>query len=381
LDKFKELVNNRHEYAKNWKARTGGKILGYFEPYFPEEIAYAAGMLPVKVLAEHEPDVISAKWIYASCYPVKDIVNQILKGRYDYVDAIVNTEGCQWMFNAFEVAVNNKPDWMNHYLFLPDYPDSPTSKYVLLSELNVLKGKFEEWSGNTITDEALDNAIEIYNTNRRLLHRIYEMRRMFEPVILGSEAMNIILASQIMDKAEMNKILKAFVTELEDRKPYADRVRLMLIGSETFNSDLEELVESVGANIAVDELDNGTSYVWREIYPLKDRLMAIGLRYLGRPHCALKDDNWRRRPQHIFELYEDFCIDGALIAKQIYCHPHGSDNYAVWKLLRERNIPFHFFERDMSIPTDETRVRIEAFVNMLRPGLTRIRGWHTPLVI
>jgi benzoyl-CoA reductase subunit C len=381
MDKFKELVENRHEYARAWKRRTGGKVLGYFETYMPEEIVYAAGVLPVRILARHEPDNISDKWIYASCYPVKDMVNQLLKGRYDYVDGLVNVEGCQWMFNAFEVASNNRKDWFSHYLFLPDYTDAASSKDVLRSELDVYKQKIEEWTGNTVTNEALDHAIDVYNTNRRLLRRICELRRANRPVILGSEMMNIAFASQVMDKAEINDILEKFIPELEDREPYKDRIRLMLIGSETHDAKLEELVESLGGNVVIDELDNGASYYWNDVNLQKDRLMALSLRYLGRPHNPVKDNNWRRRPQHIFELSEDYHIDGAVIAKQIYCHLHGTDNYAVWKILRERNIPFHYFERDTTLPLEETELRLDAFMNMLRPGLVRLVGWHKALEI
>jgi benzoyl-CoA reductase/2-hydroxyglutaryl-CoA dehydratase subunit BcrC/BadD/HgdB len=108
---------------------------------------------------------------------------------------------------------------------------------------------------------------------------------------------------------------------------------------------------------------------------MEDRLMAIGLRYLGCPHSALKDSVWRRRPEHIYEMYEDWQCDGAIIAKQIYCHPHGTDNYAVWKLLRERNIPYHFFERDSTMPYEETKLRREPLLNMIKPGLNRLNGW------
>jgi benzoyl-CoA reductase subunit C len=184
-----------------------------------------------------------------------------------------------------------------------------------------------------------------------------------------------------MDKAELNVKLERFIEELEDREPVKDRIRLMLVGSETWDTNLEELVEELGANIVIDELDNGTSYFWNEVIPQRDRLMALSLRYLGRPHNPIKDNNWRRRPQHIFELTEDYHVDGVLVAKQIYCHLHGTDNYAIWKMLRERNIPFHFFERDMTLPKEETEQRIVAFLNMLRPGLTRLVGWHTPLKI
>jgi benzoyl-CoA reductase subunit C len=375
---FKQLVENRHQYAKDWQARTGGKVVGYHEMYFPEELAYAAGLLPVRILARHEPDDISTVWIYASCYPVRDFVNQYHLGRYDYLDAMIHTEGCEWMYNAFEVAMNTNPNLRTHYLFVPRYPDAPTSRDVVVSELKVLKSRFEEWYGKEITDEALFNAIDVYNTNRELLRRITELRRAYRSPILGSEYMQMLLADQVMDKAEMNVILEEFLKELEEREPYEDRVRLMIIGSETWDSDLEELVESLGANVVIDELDNGTSYFWNQAFKQKDPLMTLALRCLGRPHSAIRDSNWRRRPEHIFELTEDFAVDGVLIVKQIYCVSHGSDTYAMWKMLRERKIPYHFFERDTTLPEDETRQRLESFINMLKPGLIRLRGWHQP---
>jgi benzoyl-CoA reductase/2-hydroxyglutaryl-CoA dehydratase subunit BcrC/BadD/HgdB len=149
----------------------------------------------------------------------------------------------------------------------------------------------------------------------------------------------------------------------------------MLVGSETYDNKLEKLVESLGANIVIDELDNGTAYILNDIVPLKDRLMAIGLRYMGKPHSALKDNVWRRRPEQIYRLYEDWQADGVVVAKQIYCHPHGSDMYAVWKLLRERNIPYYTFERDTTLPYEETALGIEALINMIKPGMNRIKGW------
>lgn len=377
---FKKLIAERHEYARAWKKRTGGKVVGWFETYFPEEVAYAAGLLPVRILAEHEPDALSDKYIYGACYPVRDMANQLLLGRMEYIDGFVNTEGCQWMFHVYEVMTNVHPELFKHYLFLPDYTESKSSKDVLRSELNVLKNRFEEWTGNTVTDEALDNAIEIYNKNRSLLRRICELRRADKPVILGSEFMNMLLADQVMDKAEMNVILENFITELENRTG-RDMVRLMLIGSETWDSNLEELIESLGGNVVIDELENGTNYYWNNIYPQKDRLMSISLRYLSRNNHPVKDSNWRRRPSHIFELAEDFFVDGAIIAKQIYCLPHGTDNYEVWKILRERNIPFHYFERDMSVPKEETELHMEAFMNVLREGLTRLVGWHNKVEI
>ena len=377
VQNFSQIFENRHEYAKDWKKRTGGKVLGFFDTYFPEELAYAAGILPVRIMAKHYADDTTDRLMYGNCYVTRDMFNQFNLGYYDYVDGLVSIESCQWWYNAFDTTVQTFPDLWSYYLFTPDYPDANRSKDVMRSELAIMKGKLEEWIGKEITDADLDRAIEVYNTNRRLLRRIYELRRFNNPVILGSEAMEIMLACQIMDKAEANKLLEELIPELENREPYEDRVRFILIGSETYDAELEKLIEGLGGNVVVDELDNGSAYIWNEVIPLKDRLMAIGLRYMSKPHSALKDNVWRRRPEHIFELSEDFQVDAAIIAKQIYCHPHGTDMYAVWRLLRERNIPYHTFERDTTLPYQETKLGIEALINMVKPGMTRLNGWSS----
>ncbi len=378
MDRFKKILENRHEYAKEWKARTGGKVLGYYETYFPEEMAYAAGILPIRILAKHYADDKTDRQMYGNCYVTRDMLNQFLLGYYDYVDGLCVTEGCQWLYNAFQTVVNDKPELFYHYYFMPDYPDGKTSKDVMRSELVVLQDVLEKWTGKEITTEAIDKAIDVYNEFRFLMRSLNQLRRMDNPVLLGSEAMDIMLASQVMDKAEFNEQLKELLPILEKREPVGDRIRFLLIGSETYDSDLERVIEDVGGNVVIDELDNGTSYVWNDVLKMEDRLMAIGLRYLGRPHSALKDSVWRRRPQHIYELFEDWQCDGAIIAKQIYCHPHGTDNYAVWKILRERNIPYHFFERDSTVPYEETKLRMETLVNMIKPGLNRLYGWSEP---
>ncbi len=382
MDSMGEIFEKRHEYAREWKKRTGGKVLGYYEPYFPEELAYAAGILPVRIMAEHLPDDVTDRQMYGNCYVTRDMLNQFLNGRYDYIDGLVGTEGCQWMYNAYQTVINDRPDLFNHYMFVPDYVNGRTSKDLLVSEMEVLKGRLEEWIGKKITDEAIDNAIEIYNKNRALLRQIYELRRADKPVLLGSEAISYVLASQIMDKAEANELLeKKVLPELWKREPLPDRIRLILLGSETFDCNLEKLIEDCGANVVIDELDNGTGYVWNDVVWQPDRLMALSLRYLGRPHHPLKDNTWRRRPQHIFELCEDWHVDGAIIAKQIYCHPHGTDNYIVWRTLRERGIPYHFFERDTTVPIEETAERINAFLEMLKPGLVRLYGMNQPATL
>ena len=41
--------------VKEWKATTGRFVIGWFNPYVPEEIIHAAGMLPFEVTGDNEP--------------------------------------------------------------------------------------------------------------------------------------------------------------------------------------------------------------------------------------------------------------------------------------------------------------------------------------
>ena len=42
------LEDEKYPTVKRWR-ETGGKVLGHFQVYFPEEIAHAAGFLPFKL--------------------------------------------------------------------------------------------------------------------------------------------------------------------------------------------------------------------------------------------------------------------------------------------------------------------------------------------
>jgi benzoyl-CoA reductase subunit C len=377
MNEFQKILEDRHGYAQDWKARTGGKVIGYYDTYFPEEIAYAAGVLPVRILAQHEEDDKTDRLMYGNCYCTRDMLNQFVLGRYDYIDGIVANESCQWWYNAFDTTLIKKPELWSHYIYTPDYTDARTSKGVMRSELALFQEKLESWTGKAITDADLDRAIAVYNEHRRLLRQLYEFRKFDGTPLLGSEVMEVLLACQVMDKAEANEKLAALIRDVETRPLREDSVRLMLIGSETYDAALEKLIESLGANVVIDDLDNGIGYITKDVTSLPDRLLAIGLRYLEKPHSALKDNVWRRRPERIWQSFEDWQVDGVVIAKQIYCHPHGSDMYMVWKLLRERNVPYHTFDRDTTLPEEETALGIEALLRVIESGMVRLEGWSS----
>ncbi|MBI4295585.1 MAG: 2-hydroxyacyl-CoA dehydratase [Chloroflexi bacterium] len=371
MERFHQLLEAHHQYAEDWKARTGRKVMGYMCTYFPEELVYAAGALPIRVLSIHEPDDVTARYMYnAWCPASRDIFLQRLKGKYDYLDGIGDGSCCEHLRTTFANWRLHAPTPYDYFVSVPAYADGPHAKTLLRKELAFFKTSLEEWTGNTITEQALDHAIEVYNTNRRLMRQIYELRRADNPPLSGAEAMAMVLCSQTMDKEEHNRLLMDVIRKLPQRKASSDPgVRLMLLGSGIDSPELVRLIESLGATIVIDELCSGSSYFWNEVIPQEDRLLAIALRYLDKPRCPLKDIRYRHRTAHISDLLEAYNARGVIIAQQRLCHPFQFDNPVVMAALRQRHIPFHFMEHDNTIPYGESRIRIEAFVQMLQPQL------------
>ena len=367
-EKFREIVNNRHKYAQQWKEETGKKVIGYLCTYVPEEILYAADLLPVRIIGSHEPQDVTEPYIFNMYCPFsRDCLAQGLKGRYDYLDGIITAHSCLHIRQTFASWVRHIPISYNHYLFVPAHVHSPSAHSCLVGELTRLKNSLEEWTGKTISEQALDHAIEVYNTNRRLLKKVYELRRSNTPPISGTEAMEMVLAGMFMDKEEHNRLLEEVLAD----QPQPTRLeepttRLMLIGSE--NDDLEflRLIESLGADVVVDDHCTGTRYFWNEVIWQEDRLSAIATRYLNKPPCPLKDLVERHRFSHILKLARDYNVQGVFLVQQKFCDPHEFDMAPIESLLKENHIPTLFLELDMTIPAGQFRTRIEAFLELLQ---------------
>jgi benzoyl-CoA reductase subunit C len=368
LEKFREVTQNRHQYAQEWKARTGGRVLGYFCTYVPEELIYAAGVLPVRITGSHEPQDVTEPHIYTMFCPFcRDCLAQGLQGRYQYLDGVVGGHSCMHIRNAFSSWVLNIPTSFNHYVLTPTKVQSPWARDYLVGELELFKKSLEEWTGRAITEADLDRAIEVFNTNRRLLRQLYELRLSDPPKLAGVEAAGIVLSSMYMDKAEHNQWLEAVLEEVSQRphrpKPGA---RLMIISSIIDNIEFFELVEdTLGAHIVIDDICNGTRYFWNEVTPQRDRLAAIATRYLDRPPCPVKDFEQRRRWPHILGLAKEYGVQGALLVQQKFCDPHEFDIPSLMELFEENHIPSLFLEFDITVPTGQYRTRVEAFLEML----------------
>ena len=368
FERFASWQRERHAYAREWKARSGGKVLGYFCTYLPEEVAYAAGVLPVRILGSHEPQDVSDPHIFAMFCPFcRDCLAQGLKGRYEYLDGIAIAQSCLHVRQAFSSWQQHVPVSFSYYLPFPHGVQSRRAQPYLAAEIAAFGTAVEQWSGRAIDDAALRSAAETYNENRRLLRQLYDLRRSSPPALTGVEAMQVVLSSQLVDKAAHSQALAELLPRLTGRSPVKrDDVRLMIVGSENDNLPFLQMVESLGAVVVVDDHCSGTRYFWNQAVLDDDLPGSLATRYLDRPACPSKDWPTRSRIPHVLELASEWNVKGAILIQEKFCDPHELDIPAITNALAAAGIPILFLELDVTVPEGQLRTRVEAFLEMLR---------------
>jgi benzoyl-CoA reductase subunit C len=375
MDKFNQVVENPHDYARNWKAKTGGKVCGCICANVPEEYIYAAGILPVRIL----PDTNNAETLATShiqsnkCAMCRGCLEQALRGNYDYLDAVMHVQGCLAQSLAFDSWKLHKPLAWSYKMFQPFLQDLPEARDLYIGLFNDFRSSFEEWLGAPVSKEALAKSVAIYRENRQLLQQVYELRKKHPPLISGSDAQKIVLSSLLMDKKENNELLKEFLKEAEKQKPssVAPRPRVMVIGSGVPPTDFIELVESAGADVVIEDHCIGVRYFWGEDPndPPKDAdpLDSI-IRYYHdkKVQCVYQDWNGEKAKKRILQLVKDYDVNAVFWLEQIFCGTHQWEIPEEVAIFEEMGMPILRIQRGRTIPKGRFRSEIEAFLKQVK---------------
>jgi benzoyl-CoA reductase subunit C len=375
IKQFREWFEKRHDYAKKWKEKNGGSVVGYYCTYCPEEILYAAGILPVRILGSHEPESITRPYLHDMYCPFcHDTLAQGLEGRYDYLDGVTLAQSCLHMRQAFFSFADRVPniEW-SYYMPFPHGVNNPHAVDYARHEFEKFKTAVEEWTGTTITKKDLDSAIDVYNKNRELMMKVFEARKGEKPPITGLHAMEMVVSSQIVDKRDHNEVLESLVERLEEVEVEREiGTRLMLIGSEDDDRSFLEMVEykiNYPATFVYEENCTGARYFWGLVRKSDDSIRSLAERYVYRVPCPAKD--WavgkllRRRFQHIERVIKEYNVEGAIIAQMKFCDPHELDIPSLRALFDKHDVKHLTLELDITQPVGQFRTRVEAFLEAM----------------
>jgi benzoyl-CoA reductase subunit C len=375
IERFRLITENTHEYAKSLQKK-GQLLAGYMCTHVPEEILYAAGIVPVRVLSAHVSQAMTRSYIHETyCSFSHDCAYQGLQHNYDYLDLLVHSSSCIHMAEAFNVWVRFAG--FDQKSFLIPYPHIIHSK----PAAGFIAGSFAEFRQfvenfvkKPIADDDIERAIKIYNRNRRLLKRLWGFLRRDNPPIKGTDVAAATLASQVMDKQESNRMLEELVLRLEAEPGNGPSgVRLMVTGGACDDLRIFNLIENLSSGASLVFVDSCTAarYFWFEAPEDRpDKLEAIAEGLIGRIPCPAKDNvpgtGEKKRFRFIQQFIEEFKPDGMVFLYQRFCSPQSMDIVALKPILNNLGIPWTELELDTTAPVTQFGTQLDALVEIIK---------------
>jgi benzoyl-CoA reductase subunit C len=219
LENFSRITGDPYSYLTDWKKANKRKIIGLFPMHLPEEIIHAAGMLPVMLWRSNNPITLGDAHISArNCAITRSVIDDVVTGRLSFLDGLVMYRTCMQAYAIPYVVERNAPLPYMESIYLPVFITSTLAKDYLLLNLEKLRVSLEKFSGQSITDQSLQNSIQIYNKDRALLRRLYELRRQRPGLLKAKEVLAIVQSSMLMPKEEHIKLLEELLPQLERRE-------------------------------------------------------------------------------------------------------------------------------------------------------------------
>jgi len=358
------------KYVKAWQAQ-GKKALGYVCCHVPEELFYAADILPVRLRATDCVDSSDAEaWMSSfSCSFARSILEYLMTGKYQ-LDGLVQSDGCMMatriLDNWEHVSAKQGKSLFFHQIGAPRITNDFTIKYYK-SEMQELVDELGRLSGKPITDESLKAAIAKTNEVRALVSELYELRKADAPVVTGAETLSILLASCDMDIDTYTAKLKEFLADARGRAPVKPRARFMLIGSALDNPEFVKVIEEKGGVIVADNLCFGQKAFGEQItVDDSDVLGSLAKYYLTRATCPRSLDNRQAIHKDIVDTCKAFNVQGVIYEKMQNCECWGGEAYNLEPALKEAGIPLLQVEREEQMANaGQLAIRAEAFIEML----------------
>lgn len=353
--------------VKRWR-EAGGKVVGHFQVYFPEELAHAAGVLPVKLrgaqLEREKADALFGSYL---CSILRSSLEVALSGRLE-VDMFVTHPICDAARNLAGVWGRNRPE-PARILYLPQNPNSAFSANWLTEEYRGLLGELEAISGRKAEEADLRAALNVFNENRRLLREVYRIKRDTPWLLPVHEAYVLVALGGLITREEHNELLRWALPRIESRDARRqDKIQVVFEGGFCEQPPID-LLRAISAFCYVvdDDLLIGLRWILSDVATAGDPVRNLAVAYLDdSSYSPVQHDLRKPKEKMLLERIRGAKATAAIIAAAKMCEPGLDEQVAYAHALDEEGIPYfvtEFEERMTSF--DHLQIQLETFVENL----------------
>ncbi|MFZ5631618.1 MAG: double-cubane-cluster-containing anaerobic reductase [Bacillota bacterium] len=382
MEYFDFVINEIHglriQELQEHKA-AGGKVVGTFCVFVPEEIIRAAGGICIGLCSGVEIGATQAEKVLPRniCPLIKSFMGFKLARVCPYFescDMVVGETTCDGKKKAFEILNDYIPV---HVMETPQMKRDK-DRNLWLSEIRDFMARVEDLTGRKISTGSLLQSIKEVNGKRRALLRLAELRKNNPAPISGKDSLLIEQIAMYDDVARFTLKVNELCDELEARIKEGKVVResaprIIVTGTPMAipNWKVAHIIESSGAVIVAEELCTGLRYFKNTVPETGENIEQMAGLIAGRYldiNCACFTPN-DGRMEDLVRLAEEYKADGIVHCSLTFCDPYAVEANRVEKVLKEKGIPLLKIETEYGQgDVGQLKTRIEAFLELIRQG-------------
>ena len=366
--RIKELLDHKEK---------GGKVVGTFCLYVPDEIILAGGGASVGLCGGAQFSVPDAEAVLPRnlCPLIKSAFGFKLAKICPYFEAadfVAGETTCDGKKKVWELLSDHIPTYV---MEIPNMRRE-IDENLWLKEIRDFMGKMEKEAGVTITPEILEEKIKLVNEKRKAIMRVFDTRKKAPVPISGKDALLISQIAFYDDPERFTTKVNELCDELEERVQEGKGVidkntpRILVSGCPMAipNWKLHHVIEESNAIVVCEESCVGARYftnmVEEDRPTLDDKLKAIAERYL-KINCSCFSPN-EERIKEILQYVKDYDAAGVIHYTLQFCHTYNVEFVRVKEALNKANIPVLEIETDYSEgDVGQLKTRIEAFIEQV----------------
>ena len=216
VNEFSAVAANPKGQLKAYKD-AGKKCIGVMPYYAPEELVYAAGMMPFGMWGSNDKTEQRSKEYCATfyCTIAQLDLEMLLDGTMDLLDGVITPTICDTlrpMSQNIRVAMSEKLPCI--FLAHPQNRFADWGKQFCLDQYNNVKAGLEKIAGHEIKSEDIAAAIKVYNKSRAARREFVKLASDHCDVIDPIMRSAVLKAAWFMDKAEYTEKLEALNAEI-----------------------------------------------------------------------------------------------------------------------------------------------------------------------
>jgi benzoyl-CoA reductase subunit C len=350
--------------VRRWR-ESGGKVIGHFQVYFPEEIVHAAGILPFKIRgAPIEAMQADARFGSYLCSILKTSLELALSNRVQ-LEMFVTHPICDAARNLGAVWGRNFT-YPCQILYLPQNANSPAAVTYLRNEYARLQRSVEAIAGRPVKEDDLRRSLAVYNRNRALLRELYGIKRETPWLVSADEAYVLVAIGGLIPREEHNELLETVLPLIAVRpSKKQDKIRLVFEGGFCEQPPLD-LIRAIARSCYVvdDDLLIGLRWILEDVPLDGDPLFNLANAYLEKSsYSPVQHDLRKPKEKMLLERIRNSRADAAILTAAKMCEPGLEEQVAYLHALDKEGIPYFISEFEEKMTTfDHMEIQLETFV-------------------